>query len=305
MNRIALSLILVPLCLCDCSHPAARAGKEPATAEFISHKITILKRVPGMSGEARAQAIAELEPYLYRRRVGGDVSTRGGMGGGVTFNDAFQKDFKTGVGIQYDIIIPAKAGGNVSSWLYLTSTSRAKKGVEAFLSYYGPTEAPKFKVFDWALKDTNPWKVETPYSTLKSKNWIFKQTYKGKSYDVIRVRSLTYQVSAKDWQNDVFLFSQKSGYWSRVHRLRYPATLAEQQSHWWGPIVETFQGSYTGTSEFGFLSTLFAARNSGIGPWSPSTWTTLGTKQSDQYGPDQGFNILNINPNYSWTAKAP
>lgn len=87
----------------------------------------------------------------------------GGVGYGFYFNSNFVNDFTTGTSITYDIICPTTPGGNVSTFLYLTSTNRAAKGVEALISYKGQDEL-SFKVFDWARIGTEPWVVSMTYT---------------------------------------------------------------------------------------------------------------------------------------------
>ena len=285
------------------SHGPGSAGL-PSEKEFIAHKLKLLDSATGLTSAQKETAKANLLRVAGGKVPQGGVSTKGGLGSGMRYTGAFQQDFKTGTALQYDIIIQPKAGGNVSKHLFFTTTNRAKKGVEASIFYTNAAGPPKFAVFDWGRPAGENWQVIIPYADLKTKKYILKRSYKGKVYDVIRIRSLTYQVSSTDWQNDVYLRTS-TGSWKQEYTYRYAATLADQQSHFWGPIFEVFQDSCTGTNVFGFLETSYASRQSGTGSWSPSSWTRLGTKEADFLPPSKGFQLDNLSPNYSWTAHAP
>lgn len=94
-----------------------------------------------------------------------DMPIPGGVGYGVFYTSSFQSDFTTGTSIFHNIVCPSVAGGDVDNYLYLTSTNRAAKGVEALISYYDQNYLC-FKVYDWAQPESNRWQVNMTYANL-------------------------------------------------------------------------------------------------------------------------------------------
>ena len=147
------------------SAPAER-GSERA---FLASKLTMLRTLPGLSEEERAEGEAMLarrfgtKTFEALKKKTGPVP--GGVGYGMFYEGAFRTAFARGTSLYYEIICPHQPGGNVNTWLYLTATNRAQKGVEAFVAYRGQNDT-RFKVFDWARSDQ--WQTNIPFANLTS-----------------------------------------------------------------------------------------------------------------------------------------
>lgn len=163
----------------------------------------------------------------------------GGVGYGVFYNSNYQSNFTTGTTIAHDIVCPTTPGGDVNTWLYLTSTNRAAKGVEALIRYYGQEDI-RFRVYDWARPEEDRWQVTMMYSQLVP--YLTKKTINGVSRQCVTVQNVTVQVSATQWKNVVYLMNYSTGNYDSIYSYVYTATLVDQRdSHYgsWGPIVET------------------------------------------------------------------
>ena len=84
------------------------------------------------------------------------METPGGVGYGYYFSDAALHWTNSTV-LDYYIVTPSTAGGDLNYYLYLTSTCRAQLGTEALISYYGQGPA-QFWVYDWSMA-TDRWRV--------------------------------------------------------------------------------------------------------------------------------------------------
>ena len=76
--------------------------------------------------EKREQEAAKAKQFS-RDNETSDSPVPGGVGYGAYYTSTFQNDFTTGTTLFYNIICPTVAGGDVSNYLYLTSTNRAAK----------------------------------------------------------------------------------------------------------------------------------------------------------------------------------
>ena len=71
---------------------------------------------------------------------------------------------------------------------------------------------------------------------------------------VVTLYNSTYYRNGK-WVNEVLLYNKNNNVYDKVYQNIYSATLSDQQveeSAWWGPIMETFQPSYSNINEMGF-----------------------------------------------------
>jgi hypothetical protein len=218
----------------------------------------------------------------------------GGVGYGVFYQDNFKNIFKTGTVLAVDIICPSKPGGNVSNWLYLTAMNRAAKGIEAFILYYGQNFL-SFRVFDWARSDH--WQVNLPYENVRK--YLCNKSFHGANYQVMGIQNQTYCVSGNRWRNDAWALVLNVGY-DLIYSYEYTASEADQKDAYygsWGPIVETFQDSYSGISPLGFYNTYLQARD------SANQWTNfalLTDSQSYIRNDRQGFKCKFLDPNYTF-----
>lgn len=194
----------------------------------------------------------------------------GGAGYGTFYTYDFQTEFVQGTTLSYDIICPTKAGGDVESYLYLTACNRAAKGVEAFISYYKQQDF-HFKIYDWARDEDERWQIDLSYSNMQE--YLSNKTINGSSHQVVSIQNRTEKVSNTQWRNIVWLWNYETYTYDMVYSYTYNATLADQiDSHYgtWGPIVETFQDSFSvNTNIMGFyLSQLMSKGTNGTwGNW--------------------------------------
>jgi hypothetical protein len=223
----------------------------------------------------------------------------GGVGYGVFYNDAYKQAWSTGTATSYDLICPQAPGGNVDTWLYLTTTNRAAYGVEAFVSYYGQDE-PLFKIFDWAQAGTNPWQIMLPFSQLGA--YLFPPARSGMAPQVLSIKNATFLLGGQFWRNEVHLYNYLRHGWDLIYQYDYWADIWSQKNNWigsWGPIVETFQPFYTGTNPLGARRTLLTEADEN-GRWN--AWSLLQAPESYVRQDNMGFELRNIAPNFAFVA---
>lgn len=224
----------------------------------------------------------------------------GGVGYGVFFNSDFRDDYSTGTSISYDIICPTTFGGDSEETLYLTSTNRAAKGVEALIYYYGQSQF-SFWVYDWARDDGSRFQAGISADTLLSTYVRTKEIY-GETRQYLTVQNTTVQIGTNQWANYVWL-NCIDGTFDLVYSYTYTATLSEQQGQWvgsWGPIVETFQDSYSGTNTVGFVQTFLRSKDDSN--WT--TWEYLVSSQSYIRDDNKGFNLIFLFPNHGFAVNS-
>jgi hypothetical protein len=273
---------------------------EQARAAFLKKKIKTAATQTALSEEQRAQASAQII-----QRIGAtlpssqDAPAPGGVGYGVFYNDDYKQAWNAGTATSYDLICPQAPGGNVDTWLYLTTTNRAAYGVEAFVSYYGQNE-PLFKIFDWAQAETNPWQIALPFSQLGAH--LFPRAQSGKAPQVLSIKNATFLLGSQFWRNEVHLYNYQPHGWDLVYQYDYWADTWWQKNSWigsWGPIVETFQPFYTGTNPLGARRTLLTEADEN-GHWN--AWSLLQAPESYVRQDNAGFELRNIAPNFAFVA---
>ena len=241
------------------------------------------------------------EPFISKRNMAYGTNrlfqTRGEVGYGAFYSDRYKSDFETGAAIEHLIICPDTAGGDLSGYLYLTSTNRTTKGVEAFISYYGQ-EKCMFKVFDWAR--TEQWQLVIEYEELK-KYFVIVPVL-GANYQALHVMNLTYESSTGQWINDVCLKDPQSGELVVVYRYEYACSAEEQKNPAvytgsWGPIIETFQKRHNQLNPVGFINTYVAGRDRN-GNWEH--WKRLDADISSMRDDGVGLSLLHLEPNHSF-----
>jgi hypothetical protein len=269
---------------------------------FIAAKLTMLRTHPEMAEADRDRAeeqLAEVLGYPTGRALSTEAApTPGGVGYGMFYTSAFRTAFSRGTSLYYEIVCPHQPGGNVTTYLYLTATNRAQKGVEAFVSYNGQNDT-RFKVFDWAR--TDQWQTNIGFGDLSA--YLRGTVSHGWGLQVLLVWNSTFEISPGRWRNEVLLHNRSANRWDLVYRYDYDSTPAVQTSGWvgsWGPIVETFQDSYSGTRWLGFLNTMLVARDAS-GAWGP--WGLLTASQSTVRDDGHGFSPLFLDPNYSFVVQ--
>ncbi len=276
----------------------SKTGPRDSAAEraFIDSKFHMLQTHPTFLAEERAAAVSQLAKVVKTkptRAARGPVP--GGVGYGMFYDARFKTDFATGSAIYWEIICPQPPGGNVNTWLYLTATNRTSKGVEAFISYNGQNST-FFKVFDWARSDH--WQTNIPFANLK--DYIITRSAHGNSYKVLPLINATQSSSATLWWNQVWLPNRVTGNLDLVYQYNYTSSATEQKTGWvgsWGPIVETFQASYSGTKPMGAVRTFLTSKNAS-NQWG--AWHLLSSSDSYVRTDNKGFVLLFNDPNHTW-----
>jgi len=180
----------------------------------------------------------------------------GGVGYGVYYKQSFQWSFTNFSCLDFCILTPASVGGDSGNFLYLTATNGTAKGVEALISYFAQ-DAPVFKIFDWALPDSDRW-VRSVNCTDIPENFS-TININGIEHSFCRVLNKTEMIASGIWENKVYLFNFTGNNWDQVYSFQYESSLKEQkQVHngSWGPIVETFQEVFTDLNPVGFYNSL-------------------------------------------------
>lgn len=135
------------------------------------------------------------------------------------------------------------------------------------------------------------------------KEYLTNKQIEGKSRQILALQNQTFVVDTsqgKRWRNQVYLYNHQKGYYSLIYKYDYEATEEEQKSKWvgsWGPIVETFQDSYSGTNPVGFSYTYMQERD------EHDTWTPFHLLTDDfSYIRDdkKGFKCEFLLPNHSF-----
>ena len=272
---------------------------------FIASKIAMLRSHPGLREQERVSieadfaqlmGVSSLEALSATKKTG---PVPGGVGYGPFYTAAFRTAFARGTSLYYEIACPTPPGGNVSTYLYLTATNRAQKGVEAFVSYQGQNDT-RFKVFDWARPDQ--WQTNIPFANLA--NYCSRVVAHGKSLQILKVQNSTFEIAPNRWRNEVLMHNRVANRWDLIYRFDYASTTAIQTAGWvgsWGPIVETFQPTYNGTNLMGFLNTMLIGRNA-AGVWG--AWGLLTGSQSTIRNDGLGFSPAFLDANYSFVVKS-
>jgi hypothetical protein len=108
------------------------------------------------------------------------------------------------------------------------------------------------------------------------------------------------------WLNQAYLFNAVHNTWDLIYANAYSATLADQHNTdivgFWGPIVETFQDTYSRTNPLGF----FQAQVSDLdGNGNPLNLNLLMPGNTFISGPRNGFQIMFLNANFDWIVFSP
>lgn len=224
--------------------------QNPTTEEeqeaFYSHRRKLLEESDlNENQKARSETVIEKELKFLNNKP----PVPGGVGAGVWYRDG-QLLFQQSTALYHYIITPSQAGGATNTWLYLTATNRAAKGVEAFASYYAQ-ENPIFKVFDWAKPEAEHWSLAIPYAQLRE--YLLTLELGGETYEALYVINITRLLSGTNWVNEVLLHNGETGTRDLVYSYNYTlASNDEQRWGGWAPIVETFQDDYGNTNPVGF-----------------------------------------------------
>ncbi len=281
----------------ETSAVTARTPVDPVfRAAFVHSKTHLLKTHPLRTPAERSRLMADFAPRL------GALSAElihqpvpGGVGYGTYFQDNFKTSFDVGTEILWSAVCPPTPGGNVNNYLYITSTNRASKGVEALASY-SPGGQLSFVVYDWAQAPANPWQV----NLVNPSQYLRTQNYKGQDYPILSIWNGTRRTGPDAWQNYVHLFDRVQNNWALVYQFDYPASDAEQKADYygsWGPIVETFQTLYSGTNPMGALGVQLRGADRD-GNWDQ--WKSLEASQGLLRTDNIGFHQTFLDPDFNW-----
>jgi hypothetical protein len=283
---------------------AALTAKTPIDPRFrdafLQNKLLVAHTHPHLDIAARDRIVGHLSALLGTTpQAFLNQPTPGGVGYGFFYNPAFKTAWGRGTSFFYDIVCPSVPGGNVNTWLYLTATNRSGKGVEAFVAYNGQG-TPHFRVFDWARSDN--WQTDCPFTALG--NYLMAASAHGHPYQVLPVWNSTWLLSGSTYRNQVLLYNHVRRGWDLIYQYDYTATDAEQKNDWvgsWGPIVETFQPTYSQTNQLGALSTMLIAADA-TGHWG--SWALLSSSNSYLRTDNVGFHQVFLDPNYAFTVNS-
>ncbi|MGE8165984.1 hypothetical protein ACQKRQ_38315 [Paraburkholderia sp. NPDC080076] len=282
------------------AHFAAITAKTPVDeafrAAFMKSRIRLAHTHPAADLASRDRAVQEVIDRIGPES--NELRTQpvpGGVGYGMFYTAAFKSGWGNGTSMAFDAVCPQPPGGNVSTFLYLTATNRSGLGVEAFVSYNGQNDT-HFRVFDWSRSDH--WQTDTPFSQLS--NYLTTVSADGHPYPVLPIWNSSWKLNNTTYRNQVLLYNHVRGGWDLVYQHDYAATDAQQKTGWigsWGPIVETFQSTYSHTNPMGALVTqlISADNNSHWGSWS-----LLGSSNSSIRNDSLGFQLRLLHPNYDF-----
>jgi hypothetical protein len=284
------------------ARPVWRSAQEKSEIQaFLANKRRIIQSHPQLTPQEKKAALAEIDGLSAEAEEGAEEDDPdaappppGGVGYGIFYKPEYKVAWETGSAIELYIVCPTVAGGNVSTWLYLTATNRTAKGVEAFVSYYAQDEF-RLTVFDWARPER--WQVDGPHSTLA--RYLSTLEIGGTTYQVLHVVSSTYQSGESFWTNEVYLLNATSEQADLIYSFEYPASAQEQKTGWigsWGPIIETFQDRYLGTHQLGFAHAKVVSRDASF-RWGELE--ALNSATSLLQEDDQGFSIVVLAPNHT------
>jgi hypothetical protein len=294
------------------AHFAALTAQQPVDeafrTAFLQSKIKLVHTHPTLDLATRDLAMKSLidslgppaqqafDDLIADERGGPTPPVPGGVGYGFFYAPSFKVAWGQGTSLAFDIVCPTPPGGNINTWLYLTSTNRSAMGVEAFISYNDQNDT-HFRVFDWARSDQ--WQTDIPLSGLT--DYLTAQSAHSTSYQVLPVWNSTWQIDSTSYRNQVLLHNHVHNGWDLVYQYDYAATNAQQKAPAvgsWAPIVETFQSPYSGTSQMGALTTqLITADTSGT--WG--AWALLAAADSTVRTDNVGFQLVFLDPNYQFT----
>jgi hypothetical protein len=237
------------------AHPFTALEKQAV----IKRKAATLARAKYLDESQKAQTLFRIRdgsrsdsvvsPLLF-----GDVAE------GIVYRPG-QLMFTTTTSIQKTIAFPDKVGGDSNDYLYLTSTNRSAKGVEAHIAYHAQ-EPPQFWVYDWSRPADSRLALRIPYSDMNQ--FLFSLTIpSGEKRNGVIVLNSTELQQGTTWKNSVNLAGIVGGaptHVVTVYTSTYTLTSNDEQhdSYFgsWGPQVETFQHFAQDLNTMGYFDLL-------------------------------------------------
>jgi hypothetical protein len=223
------------------------AKKDPSTKDerqaFYKQRISLVNSCEGSS--RTDELLQDLKESVEREELvrdddeGDNAPIPGGVGYGAYYKDEALA-FNQSSMLRYNIVVIPAIGNSQNQWLYLTSTNRAPKGVEAYVSYR-QQDRPKFKVFDWSKVGDARFALSRPYDLLA--DYLGPHQAGGYQYQTLYVSNSTRRLVAGGdrWINEVMLLNRQTGNYDLVYSNEYELAQTDEDNYkWWGPIVETF-----------------------------------------------------------------
>ena len=286
--------------------PPDRDEQESVKA-FIEAKWDMLRSDPSIDPRLRQVVFAD---FMWRLQHGTEMPPiPGGNGFGAFYTPGFKTAFTGGTSLYWHPICPTPPGGNISTFFYLTGMNRASFGCEALVFYNGQDHT-HFSVYDWSRPEPDRWKTDIAFSSLT--DYLGEEKILGVTRQVLPIWNSTYQIfeveeelaelgdPIRRWRNDVHLYNFAEKRWNLIYRNDYPAALSRQRGSTigsWAATVETFQGSYHGTNDFGTTVTQINTED-GAGRWGG--WDNLSPKESTIRTDHLGFFSRLLVPNFRW-----
>jgi hypothetical protein len=209
---------------------------------FYQQRIQLIETSQGRD-ELRQELLANLNESVKDEEAGPDdlddfQPVPGGVGYGAYYRSG-QLRFTDSSVLYYKIVTIPEVGNVNNNWLYLTSTNRAPKGVEAYVAYR-QQDTPMFKVFDWSKTGQDRFALSRPYDWLD--DYLIPHEEEGDlEFQTLYVANSTRRTSDTHWINEVMLYNPNTDKYDLVYSHAYDlATIDEKKYLWWGPIVETF-----------------------------------------------------------------
>jgi hypothetical protein len=232
------------------------------SASFVPSSATseprrVVGKASGQALDGSPDRAGELLSVLTEGRAS-VVKTPGGVGAGIMFNDGkFLFDDETV--IRYTILAPKELDGT-NNLLYLTTSNRAAKGVEALVSYnFDGTQPGVFRVWDWSTApQANGSRFVLSIGQDALRDYLFTVTpdEDREPQQALTITNRTVRKTGSQWRNEVFLANVRTGQEDLVWSNDFEWTEAEQLQEklfFWGPIVETFGEDYGVTQLLGFV----------------------------------------------------
>ena len=157
--------------------------------------------------------------------------------------------FTNSTAIRKTILFPDTLGAVSNNFLYLTSTNRSEKGVEAHIAFYAQ-ETARFDIYDWSQNGNDGTRVcDVPITDLAK--YVTPTTSQGLPFNAITLVNETRLLTQTTWQNRVHLavlVENQIDHYDTIYSYEYSIECNAQQNAnrngYWGPEVEFWQGSF-------------------------------------------------------------
>lgn len=225
---------------------ARESERTPSTKDerqaFYQHRIKLVESSEDSS--RKEELLRDLKESMEREEASPDSESEpdpepipGGVGYGAYYKSNALA-FTNSSMLRYNIVVIPQIGNAQNKWLFLTSTNRSPRGVEAYIAYQ-QQNYPSFKVFDWSKAGKARFALSRPYELLG--DYLVPHEAGGVEYQTIHVSNNTRRIAGDNWINEVFLLNRTTSHYDWIYSNEYElAQIDEDDYKWWGPIVETF-----------------------------------------------------------------